>query len=273
MRKLHLTTPRETTGSALRVWLTERVTIEAGETVLDEQRFAGRQGRLVFAYLLAARGRPVSCDELAETLWGDELPTTWKKALGVLMSKLRALLGECGIDGSQALTSAFGCYRLQLPEDSWVDIEAAADAVERAEAALALDEPESARALATEATALAGRPFLPGEDGLWAEERQRELSELLVRGLSCLAEASLRSDRADEAVRAAAQLTELEPFRESAYRLLMRAHVAGGNQAEALRVYERCRCLLADELGSYPSPETEDEYLAILRAVPPFSLA
>src|SRR6266511_1531120 len=41
---------------------------------------------------------------------------------------------------------------------------------------------------------------------------------------------------------------------------------AGGNPAEALRVYERCRRLLADELGAYPSPETESIYRDLLRA-------
>ena len=44
----------------------------------------------------------------------------------------------------------------------------------------------------------------------------------------------------------------------------MEAHVAAGNRAEALRVYERCRRLLADELGAYPSPETESIYRGLL---------
>src|SRR5205085_4569182 len=54
------------------------------------------------------------------------------------------------------------------------------------------------------------------------------------------------------------------PFRETTYRLLMRCHTAAGNRAEALRVYERCRRMLADELGVDPSPETESAYLALL---------
>jgi basic membrane lipoprotein Med (substrate-binding protein (PBP1-ABC) superfamily) len=44
----------------------------------------------------------------------------------------------------------------------------------------------------------------------------------------------------------------------------MEAHVAAGNRADALRVYERCRRLLAEELGAYPSPETESIYRNLL---------
>ena len=39
--------------------------------MIDEGRFPGRQGRLLFAYLVAEQGRPVPRDELAEALWGD----------------------------------------------------------------------------------------------------------------------------------------------------------------------------------------------------------
>ena len=66
----------------------------------------------------------------------------------------------------------------------------------------------------------------------------------------------------------AEQTTALEPFRETGYRRLMEAHVAAGNRAEALRVYERCRRLLAEELGAYPSPETESIYRGLLEASP-----
>ena len=61
----------------------------------------------------------------------------------------------------------------------------------------------------------------------------------------------------------------LEPFRESGYRRLMEVHIAAGNRAEALRVYERCRRLLADELGAFPSPETEAIYRDLLRTPAP----
>jgi DNA-binding SARP family transcriptional activator len=46
----------------------------------------------------------------------------------------------------------------------------------------------------------------------------------------------------------------------------MEAHAAAGNTAQALAAYERLRAKLADEFGASPSPETESEFLEILRA-------
>jgi hypothetical protein len=39
------------------------------------------------------------------------------------------------------------------------------------------------------------------------------------------------------------------PFRETGYQVLMRAHAAAGNRAEALWVYERCRKIISDTLA------------------------
>ena len=237
--------------------------------VVGEERFPGRQGRLLFACLVAERGRAVPRDELAEALWGEAPPATWEKALTVLMSKLRALLVECGLDGAMALTSAFGCYRLDLPEGAWVDVIAAADAVEKAEAALAADDLEHAKEAGTRAASLARPSFLPGEVGAWVDAKRRELSDILRRALGCLAEASFRSGDEVEAVKWAEETIALEPYRETGYRHLMAAHAAAGNRAEGLRVYERCRRLLATELGAYPSPETESIYRELLEAPAP----
>src|SRR6185437_8160586 len=200
--------------------------------------------------------------------WGDESPARWEKGLSVLVSKLRALLNECGVDGSTALTSAFGCYQLILPPGSWLDIAAADEAANAAEHALAIGDSDGAWITASTAESLAHGTFLPGEDARWVSETRAELREILVRALECLAEANrIRGDPA-AAVRAADELVILEPFREGGYRLLMQAQSAGGNNAEALRTYERCRALLSEELGAYPSPETEAVYLEILRDSP-----
>lgn len=256
----------------MKISLTGGVSIEANGARLDETAFPGRQGRLVFAYLLAAEGRPVPRDDLAEVLWGDTPPARWEKALSVLVSKLRALLESCGVDGQEALRSAFGCYQLVLPPGAWIDVAAARRAADEGEAAFLAGDLVGARRAAGEAAALARRSFLPGEEGTWIDEKRRELNEVLARAVACLVDASLAAGDPREAVRQAEELTVLEPFRERGYRRLMEAHAASGDRAEALRVYERCRRLLADELGAYPSPETESIYRALLQQQAPHDL-
>lgn len=252
----------------MEVFLAGRVAIEADGVMFEEERFPGRLGRLLFAYLAVEHGRAVPRDELAEALWGDGPPPTWEKALTVHVSKLRALLTDAGIDGGKSLTSASGCYRLDLPEGSSVDILAAGAAVRHAEKAFAEGNFDAAKAAAAPAESLLSKPFLPGEDGSWVDDRRHELTDLHGRSVSVLAGACLRADDLVEAIHWAEQSIALTPFRETGYRRLMEAHIATGNRAEALRVYERCRHLLAEELGTYPSPETDAIFRDLLEAPP-----
>jgi YVTN family beta-propeller protein len=255
-------------GHELKVFLVGRVALEADGLAVQDARLPGRQGRLLLAYLAVERGRPVPRDELAAALWEEAPPATWDKALTVLVSKLRSLLTEAGLDGPRALTAAFGCYRLELPEGTWIDVVAAADAADEAEQALAAGDPAAAKTAALLAESLTRRAFLPGDNGVWVEDKRRELADTRSRAVTALADACLRTGAGGEAVSWAQQAIGLEPFRETGYRLLMEAHAADGNRAEALRVYERCRRLLADELGAYPSPETESVYQRLLQAPP-----
>jgi len=248
----------------LKVYLAGRFAAESDGVVIDERRFPGRQGRLFFAYLAVAQGRPTSRDELADVLWEGNPPATWEKALGVLASKLRSVLAESGNGEPSTLTAAFGCYRLDLAGGSWVDVVAAQEAADEGEAALARDDLEVATRAAALAESLIQGAFLPGEDGTWVEQKRRELAGVRARALSTLAHACLRSGETQDSVRWAEQAVDAEPFRESGYRVLMEAHIAAGNRGEALRVYERCRRLLAEELGAFPSPETEALYRDLL---------
>jgi two-component SAPR family response regulator len=53
----------------MRIYLMGQVCIEADSRLVDERQFPGKQGRLVFAYLVCERLRPVTRDELAEAVW------------------------------------------------------------------------------------------------------------------------------------------------------------------------------------------------------------
>ncbi len=62
-----------------------------------------------------------------------------------------------------------------------------------------------------------------------------------------------------------------QPYRESGYTLLMQAHALRGNSAEAVRVFDRLRVLLREELGTAPSQGAIAVHEQLLRgrAVPP----
>ena len=95
---------------------------------------------------------------------------------------------------------------------------------------------------------------------------RRRLADVRLRALECYAETclGLRGAELPGAERAARELVEAAPFRESGHLLLMRALAASGNVAEALAAYERLRVLLRDELGVNPSEAVQDEYVRLL---------
>lgn len=255
--------------TALRITLAGRVSIHAGDGEIGEERLAGRQGRLLFAYLVVERSRPVPRDELAEVLWGASPPATWEKGVTVLVSRLRSALADSVLDGSAALSYALGCYRLDVPAGAWVDVEAAATASRAAATALEDGQLDEALTLGAQALEVLRRPFLAGDDGVWVEAKRRELADIADEALAACIDANLAAGRPGQAARLAEDAVAREPFRESGYRRLMQAHAAAGNRAEALRVYDRCRRLLSEELGAYPSPETEAIFRELLKASEP----
>ena len=216
-------------------------------------------------YLVCERTRSVPREELATIVWPEELPPSWEGALSALLSRLNTLLSLDGLRSrGVSLSSGFGQYQIHLPTDVWIDLEAGVSAIDRAEAALRTGHHHQVLGPATVAATIARRPFLSGVNGFWEESRRRKLERQLLRALDCLAEMRLSSGDPGLAVETAIEATALDPFRERSYQLLMQAHATNGNRAEALRVYHRQRELLADELATEPSTDTEALYLKLL---------
>ena len=84
-------------------------------------------------YLVVNRLRPLHRDELVEAIWGDDLPSAPDAALAALVSRLRRIVGPDSIP-------THGEIRLVLPPDTFVDLEAASEAIHRAESAIRREE-------------------------------------------------------------------------------------------------------------------------------------
>jgi DNA-binding SARP family transcriptional activator len=247
-----------TAAEVLRVWICGAVVLERGPARVE---IPPGQARTLFAFLAADRHHAHAREELIDVLWPADPPSAADGNLSALLSRLRKLVGDGAIVGRSEL-------QLAVPFDTWIDLEAAREALDRATGSLAAGDPTAALPASHVAAVISARPFLPGTHGPWVDGTRSRLDEMLARAHECSAEAALLVGGGEipTAERSALALMDRAPYRESGYRYAMRCLAARGNYAEALSVYERCRAVLRDELGVDPGPELQELHLEILRA-------
>ena len=154
--------------------------------------------------------------------------------------------------GRAAIEVQQGRVELRLPATIWIDIEAAANAIDEAEGALRRGDIKRAWSHANVAAVIARRPLLATEDAPWIESLRTKLTAVLTRGLHRLSAVSADAGELPVAVQFTSEIVEIEPYRETAYQHLMLLHARMGNAAEARRVFAACRARLRDELGGEP---------------------
>ena len=198
-------------------------------------------------------------DELLMAVYGEESTPDHHPRLNVLVSKLRRVIGAERVVGRAEV-------ELRLAPDAFVDVEAALEAAHRAESHVSNGEWAQAWGPSGVAYHVASRPLLQGHEQPWLDDWRRRLEDVRLRGLECLAEArlGLGGPTLPQAEECGRQLIELAPYRESGYRILMEALERRGNAAEALRVYDRLRVLLRDELGVAPGPAVQAAHRRVL---------
>ena len=234
---------------------------------LDGQRvegsLPGALGLLLLAYLVLNRLRRIERDELLIAVYGEEATPDHNPRLSVLLSKLRRVLGPDLLVGRAQI-------ELLLPANAFVDVEAALEALHRAESHVANGEWAEAWGPSGIAYHVASRPLLKSHDRPWLDDWRRRLDDVRVRGLECFAAArlGLGGPTLPQAADCARQLIDLAPFRETGHRILMEALERSGNVAEALRAYDRLRIMLRDELGVAPSPAVQNVYRRLLGETP-----
>jgi DNA-binding SARP family transcriptional activator/tetratricopeptide (TPR) repeat protein len=226
---------------------------------LTPTELGSRRGRLLIELLAASRGRALSCDEIVAVLWPDAPPHHPEAAVATLVSRLRSVLGSGAVLGGR------GSYRQGTSPDVDVDLDEAATLVDEAERRLAA-EPAVAATAAQRALSLLSRPALEDHPyDSWADGAREEQTTLVRRARSVATRASLQvGDHETAAGTALAQVAD-DPLDETAHRHLMRAYQLAGSAGRALRVYAELRDRLDADLGTEPSPQTQQLYLAILR--------
>ncbi|WP_327721652.1 bacterial transcriptional activator domain-containing protein [Streptomyces sp. NBC_00490] len=97
--------------------------------------------------------------------------------------------------------------------------------------------------------------YLPDRTSQWVEERRRALSRQAADALSSAADLALQLHQYGDAVRLCEEATAMDPFREVAWRVWMRAANALGDDDGVLTAFQGCETALA-QIDATPSPST-----------------
>jgi DNA-binding SARP family transcriptional activator len=188
-----------------------------------------RQQRALLAILLLQPGSVVSTDRLVELLWPGTTPGRPKTAIQGYVSGLRKALGP------EAILTRGGGYLLDA---EWEQLDAARfkQLLTEAGAALARDEPETARGSLVQALALwRGSALSDFAYESWAQNEVGRLDELRLVAREHLIQARLALGEHAELVGELDAFVEEQPLRERARAQLMLALYRSGRQAEAPR--------------------------------------
>lgn len=206
-------------------------------------RAAHRHALGLLALLATAPGQSMSRDKLVAYLWPEAGASHVRHRLNVTLYELRKVLGR------EAIVSAGDDLRLD-PEEVWVDVIRFEDALAREDHAVAIE--------------LHRGPFLDGfhlAEAIELDERisaeRARLVQAFTLALEARAREAEREDDLREAIRCWRRMTLVDPYGSRPTLGLMRALVAGGERAEALRVAEDHARTVEEELGARPDPSVE----------------
>ena len=210
--------------------------------------FPTHKVQALLAYLAVNCGRSFEREKIAALLWEDKEPERAQANCRQAISRLRrALSDDCG----ERLV-ANGTLVGLAPDAFEVD----ATEFERM---VQVGTPEMLELAVT----LYEGPFLDGfgdcgeEFENWLLAEQRRLGELLGECLHKLLEHYLATGAIDRGIQVALRLLAMDPLQEGVHRTLMRLYMCQDRLGSALDQYDRCRELLASQLGTRPSAETE----------------
>jgi len=210
----------------------------------------GRKERTALALLAADVGKVVATDDLIDGIWGDEPTAAARSTLHTYISNLRSRVGDVIVrDG--------GGYRLEIEPDH-VDAFAFEHAVSHARELGATDQAQSAQTLRQALALWRGRPYADVAGSPPLDVEARRLEELRLEAVEARIDAELALGRHSELTGELEVLCEENPVRERFRAQHMLALYRSGRQAEALRVYQKTRAYLADELGLEPARELQE---------------
>ena len=237
-----------------------------GDSPVAEKEWQGKKPRAILKAIVASSSKGVLNEIIMENIWPDAPFDKVGKNYKVALHRLRKAL-EPGID--KALGSSYIHIKddaLYLDEDLCeVDTHTFLSLIENGKTKEKEGDIKGALKHYNEAAALYKGDFLP-EDlyAPWTELRREELRNAYIALLSRIATLHENKGAMSKAISFYKKAIQISPILEDAYQRLMVLYSNMGKRNEALKIYERCRKALRDELGVEPDQVTVALYEKIL---------
>src|SRR5215470_7776012 len=229
-----------------------------------------RLQRTLLAILVVEAGHVVPVDRLLDLLWRDEPPAAAIASVQAYISQLRRVLEPDRAPRAPArvLVTQDPGYVLRVAEGQ-VDALRFQALARQAHNDLAAGQPVASATRLEEAFTLwQGDPFAEFADQAWAVPAVARLTEAYDLAAEDRIDAWLALSRHAEAAAELEAMVQARPLRERRWGQLIVATYRCGRQADALRAYQRCRAVLAGELGLEPGPELRRLEAAVLAQDP-----
>jgi DNA-binding SARP family transcriptional activator len=211
----------------------------------------------LFCYLLLHRDHPHTREFLAGQLWSDASASQSKKYLRQNLWQLQAALHQQPpTQATPVLLVSQRCISINPEASMWLDTWQLADTFAQVRHLQGEDFlPQHAQA-AQQAIGLYQGDLLDGWYQDWCLiERERFQSMFLVL-LDKLIDYCLAQHQCEQGVEYGLRALRYDPTREKTHRRLMRLHYLAGDRAAALRQFEQCSTLLAEEFHVKPTRRT-----------------
>nr|WP_105971164.1 AfsR/SARP family transcriptional regulator [Streptomyces geranii] len=218
---------------------------------------------ILLAVLLIRANHIVTPGQLIDELWGDRPPGRATAGLHVYVSELRKFLGRQNIPGRSIETCSPG-YTLRQ-DTAEIDFQSFLRLLRDGRRAAVEGRDEEALELLETGISLWHGPLLGGfSEGPIISNFITCLNEERTECLELLVESQLRLGRHREAVGRLFSLVSESPLHEAFHRQLMLALYRSERKADALRVYQKARNILSEELGLEPCRALQAVQRAIL---------
>ncbi len=227
---------------------------------------SSRNGQSILRYLVAQPGHCATIDVLMALLWPENEPKVAQPKLHSAISALRRSLNHgynCN-PGCGYIVCKNRVYYLNPAIVIRTDVD---EFLQCYGAERQTSEERVARS--EKACSLYTGPFLP-EDlyADWTSLQREYLNRIYLTMCRVLADHYLKTKRYEDAAKWATTILKVNRCDEEAHRQLIQVYAAQGRRSEALQQYQRCECLLREELGVAPLPETTHLFQKLLTSEP-----